>query len=194
MSILGMGSVVLCRFELGRPASRWWVESHPLPAPPLPGDLADVLHILEPLGDQAWGGWKWLLPAAFLAFWWWRRQRRVPPRSRPAAPPRAPRRPSPGSDLGDKIEDLRRQVLLTRRYREGCHRLAALLRRRGEEVESQPMTVWTQGEIGAYLGDIPLSRVMALLTELQYGRQPPLQGDFEGACDLAAEASRGRRW
>ena len=94
----------------------------------------------------------------------------------------------------NRIEELRSQTLYTRRYREGCHRLAALLRQRGEAVESRPMTVWTQGEIAAYLGDVPLSRVMGLLAELQFGREAPQRGDFEGVCDLAAEASQGRRW
>ncbi len=169
-------------------------ESHALAAPALPGDLADVLHLLEPISDERWGGWKWLPLAAILGVWWWRQQRRVAPKPRPVTPIEVPKRLPLGSELADKIERLRQQVLLTRRYREGCHRLAALLRQRGEEAESQPMTVWTQGEITAYLGDIPLSRAMALLAELQFGRRAPGRDDFEGACELAAEASQGRRW
>lgn len=167
---------------------------HALAAPELPADLADVLHLLDSRTDD----WHWLawtlcfVSATVLLAWLGRRRRR--PSSAPAArrPPSAS--PVAASGLAAKIDRLRADVLINGQFRQGCHRLAALLRQQGEQVETQPMTRWTSGEIAQFLGDVPMSRVMGLVAELQFSRQEPLQGDFEGVCELAREAADGRRW
>lgn len=166
-----------------------------LVAPALPGDLAEVLHILDPSTGE---GFPWRLPGLLLAalLWLWLRRRwRWEPPPPPAAPPKAPIVPSQGdSRLAAQIAELRGSVLISGQFRQGCHRLAELLRQRGEEVEGRPLSRWTAGEIAGYLGDSALSRVVTLLAELQFGRRVPNQSDFEGVCELAAEAGQEKRW
>lgn len=173
-----------------------WVEEHALPAPPLPRDVADVLHILEPTPDHdttKWLGWLVLAGLLVLFILWLRGRSAKVIEKEPSPRPISTATP-PSSGLAGQIDSLRAQILNSGEYRQGCHRLAALLRQRGEDVESRPMTVWTSGEIAEFLGDAPLSRVMMLLAELQFGRQVPGRSDFEGVCELASDASAERRW
>lgn len=170
-------------------------QGSPLQAPPLPVDLEDVLHLLDPQPQDTSSTWLFGLLASLtiLAFLSWLARRRKS--TAPVAQP-APRRPKAqnASVLARHIDELRTEILDSGRFRQGCHRLAVLLRQRGETVEAKPMTRWTSGQIGGFLGDVPMSRVIALLTELQFGRNEPDQSDFEGVCELARDAGEGRRW
>ena len=56
-------------------------------------------------------------------------------------------------------------------------------------------TRMTAREIEDRVGERPATRLLALLSDLQFGRREPGRSDFEGACKLAAEvtAKRGGR-
>ncbi len=167
-----------------------------LPAPRLPVDLADVLHLLDPQPQdpQSWTLLYGLLASlAILGLLSWL-SRRKKPMAQPIRPAPRPPKVDTASVLARHIDALRTEILDNGRFRQGCHRLAVLLRQRGEAVEAKPMTRWTSGQIDGFLGDVPMSRVIHLLTDLQFGRKDPDQSDFEGVCELARDAGEGRRW
>ena len=56
-------------------------------------------------------------------------------------------------------------------------------------------TRMTAREIQGRVGERPATRLLSLLSELQFGRRRPTRGDFRGACELATElvSKRGGR-
>jgi len=155
--------------------------------PQLPAGLSPPLHVLEPSGFP-YGA---LLALLALALLWWLLRRRRRPRATATATPRATLAavPGPRSDLQRAIDALRRRTLRSADYRAGCHHLAELLRRHGEETGRHPLSVLTAGEIATLLGRAPLAAVLELLAELQFRRHEPTRDDFEGACDFAGEVA-----
>lgn len=166
----------------------------------LPGRLADPLHFPSP-PSCAWL-LVWLALIGALVGWLlWLAWRRWQARPRPAPAPRPrPTPPPPAGDIGSAIDAIRRRTLAAKSYRRGCHELSGALRAHWEARPpaaggaGAPLTRMTAAEIGRRLGDGAVSRFLALLAQLQFGRRPPSRGDFVGACDLAREvASSGER-
>lgn len=163
-------------------------ETLPLPAPP-----AGPLHYPSP-PSCAWLA-VWLLLIAALAAWLarllWRRWRRhldalPPPQRRPAAP----RRDRAG--IASAIAGIRDRHLEDGTYRLGCHELSGALRGHWEErglarTTGQRFTRMTAREIEGRVGEHPATRLLSLLSELQFGRREPSRDDFQGACELAGE-------
>lgn len=160
---------------------------------PLPGRLAGPLHFPSP-PSCAWL-LVWLLLIAGLAFWLgrllWRRLRRWlaarPPRPAPAPPP-----PPAAAGIFATISGILGRHLQAGSYRQGCHELSGALRRHWEErglVRSAgpPFTRLTAREIADRVGDRPATRLLSLLSTLQFGRREPTRQDLEGACKLAGE-------
>jgi hypothetical protein len=160
---------------------------------PLPEPLAGPLHFPSP-PSCAWL-LVWFLLVAGLLFWLgrllWRRLRRASA-ARGARPAPPPRRRRAASGIGAAIAAILDRHLRSATYRRGCHELSAALRTHWEEGGlGQPagprFTRMTAREIGGRLGDRPATRLLSVLSDLQFGRRGPTREDFQGACDLAAE-------
>lgn len=172
--------------------------SRPLPAGPAP-----PLHY-----DPAGGGW-WtallalavLLALALLLRWWWRRRagaRAVPE----SAPPRATRS---GMTALEKfllhLSEIRRETIDSRRFRDGCHRLALALRDHlaltapGAGAGTAPFDTLTAREIRQRLGRSAATEVLVGLADLRFGEAEPERNDFERAfrdCWRAVGGPRGK--
>ncbi len=160
---------------------------------PLPGRLAGPLHFPSPpscLWLVIWalmlvGLLGWLLRLA-----WRRLRRRQPvPRERPRP---APVRRRTTTGITAAIAAILERNLRRRSYRRGCHELSETLRAHWEEQglgghAGQRLTRMTAREIRGRVGERPATRLLALLSELQFGRRRPSRKEFRGACELAAE-------
>ena len=164
--------------------------TEPLAAADLPAGLGEPLHLLTL--DEGWpGGWLWALLALALA-WLYRRWRRRDGESsahepRSAAPTPGP--PQPSNALARAIDTLRREVLVSADFRDGCYRLAELLRRHGEAMAPYRLSVLTAGEIVNRLGESGLGMVFGLLADLQFRRRDPSRDEFVDICELATVAA-----
>lgn len=162
----------------------------------LPHGFTEPLHILEPF---PWGRLlllglvATLVAALVLLLWrWWRRSRSATP-AVPAAPPPPPAIPG----ILDSLEELRRRYLESALHRQGCHALSELLRRHFGGHHDLPFVFLTAQEIAGRAGDTAMTRLLRVLSDLQFARRPPGAGDFDGACDLARDVlldlNRGSR-
>lgn len=155
---------------------------------PLPAGLAEPLHLLEPSNWRGWvvAGLATLLVAAIACWVFYRRRfdarRRIQPRTAQASPP-GPHE----QGIADAIESIRLRFSRRGLARAGCHALSAALRTHLERRKPIRYSILTAREIGRRLGDTPLTRLLALLSDLQFGRREPARGDLEGLCDLAHE-------
>ena len=170
----------------------------PLPAPP-----ADPLHILQPTTLLALAAVAAGLLAMLLLLWLRHHLRR---RARRAAPPpptpaTAPPARQPAAGIATRIRDLEEKILASKAFREGCHRLAMLIKthlgqRTGIDVERMTSSEIERrfdddGEIDSRIGEF-----MTGLSRRRYGRAEPGRRDFVAACEearllLAAGESRG---
>ena len=158
----------------------------------LPHELTDPMHYLDP----AWVLVPMLVLAglAIAALIWWR-YRRAAAAEASGSPiaSRSGRATRQRAGLVSQIEALKQRFLDRRRYREGCHALAELLRvhvgrRRRIALESR-----TAQEIRDRLGDVGISSLFELLAELQFRRVEPSRDDIAGNCDLVLDTERGKR-
>ena len=162
---------------------------------PLPGPAAGPLHF--PSSPSCAWLLVWFLLVVALLVWLgrllWRRWRRyLASRPAPPARPATPPRRSPG--IASAIAAILERHLSAGSFRQGCHELSGALRRHWEErgllrPAGARLTRMTAREIAGRVGDRPASRLLALLSELQFGRREPSRADFQGACDLAAEVA-----
>ncbi len=162
---------------------------------PLPGPPAGPLHFPSP-PSCAWLV-IWFLLIAGLVVWLgrllWRRLRRHLA-SRPKPPRRQPARRGGAFGIGSAIATILDRNLQAGSYRRGCHELSGALRRHWEErglvrPAGPPFTRMTAREIEGRVGDLPATRLLRLLSELQFGRREPDRSDLEGACTLAVEVT-----
>lgn len=168
---------------------------------PLPGQLAGPLHFPAP-PSCAWL-LVWLLLIAGLVFWlgrllWRRLSRYLESRAKSPAPPPAPRRG--GFGIMSAIAAILDRHLQSESYRKGCHELSVALRTHWEErglvrPAGPRFTRMTAREIEGRVGDRPATRLLSVLSQLQFGRLEPTLDDLQGACDLATElvSKRGKR-
>ncbi len=166
---------------------------------PLPGPLAGPLHFPSP-PSCAWL-LVWLLLLAGLLFWLgrllWRRLRRALA-ARPARPVPPPPPPRSAGGIFSAIASILERHLRAESYRQGCHELSGALRRHWEESglvrpAGPPFTRMTAREIAGRIGDRPATRLLSLLSALQFGRREPTRKDFQGVCELAAELVKERQ-
>lgn len=171
----------------------------PRPLPDLPGPLAEPLHLLEP----SWSLVPWLLFVlvnSLLVAWLRHRYRQhkanraLEPEPEPAPPPR-PAPPAPElSEIERKIQHVRLHHRAPGATREGCHQLSELLRDHltasvaPHHLPPEPESL-TGREMGRLFGGA-VNGFFVLLTGLEFGRRQPHPGEFETACDLAAEVVR----
>lgn len=160
---------------------------------PLPGSLAGPLHYPSP-PSCAWLA-IWLLLILGLVVWlaWrlWRRFRhylaaRPVRRAAPAVRPRG------RFGIASAIAAIIDRHLGAGTYRQGCHDLSDALRTHWEERGlAKPaggrLTRMTAREIEVRVGERPATRLLKLLSELQFARREPTRDDFQGACQLATE-------
>ena len=166
---------------------------------PLPGGLAGPLHYPSPPSC----GWLliWLILVAglvsLLGRLLWRRLRRFL-KERPVRRPSSPARPRGAFGIASAIAAILDRHLQAHTYRQGCHELSGALRRHWEEgglvrPAGAPFTRMTAREIAGRVGDRPATRLLSLLSTLQFGRGEPSRADFQGACELAGElVSKGQ--
>ena len=168
---------------------------------PLPGPLAGSLHFPSP-PSCAWLA-VWILLVAGLLFWLgrllWRRLRRSLAKRSPVPVPPPVRRRGPYG-IASAIAAILDRHLQSESYRKGCHELSGALRRHWEERglvrrAGPRFTHMTAREIQGRVGERPATRLLSVLSGLQFGRRGPSRGDFEGACELATElvSKRGGR-
>ena len=151
----------------------------------LPHGLTEPLRYLQPFPWPALVAAGLALALALaVALALRRRPRRAP--APPAAAPVAPAAAVAGGALAE-LRGLRRRHLEAATYRRGCHDLSAFLRRHLEATRRRPFSSWTAREVRRAEGDTAFSRLLALVSELQFSRRPPARSDFEGICDLAGE-------
>lgn len=160
---------------------------------PLPGAPAGPLHFPSP-PSCAWL-LVWALLVAGLVVWLgrllWRRLRRYldsrPPRPVRAAAPQTGRR-----GILSAIAAILDRHQQSESYRQGCHELSGALRQHWEQSglvkpAGPRFSRMTAREIEDWVGDRPATRLLSLLSQLQFGRREPSRGDFQGACKLAIE-------
>lgn len=168
------------------------------PTQPLPGGLAEPLHLLEPSPYPSMLLAGLLLLAAFGLLLWLgqHRRRAVLAPAGPVGPP-----PPPVADsIAARIREIHQRYRPARKRRRGCHELAATLRHHLDRTAraahiGPPFATLTAREIGRRLGDRPVARLLDLLADLQFSRRLPSRDDFDGACALALEVvgeGRGR--
>lgn len=153
------------------------------PLTDLPHGLTEALHYQEPFP------WIWwvatMLAVALGAFvWWWLRRR--PARAGTGAIPEPETGTAP-IGIEAELGRLRRRHLAGESYRDGCHDLSELLRGHLERTRRRPFSRWTAREAERAEGDTVWTRLLSLLSDLQFSRRPPRRSDFEGACDLARD-------
>ncbi len=160
---------------------------------PLPGPPAGPLHFPSP-PSCAWL-LVWMLVIAGLLFWLgrllWRRLRRYL-ESRPSPPRRPPARRKGAYGILSAISTILDRHLQAKTYRQGCPDLSEALRTHWEErglvrPAGPRFTRMTAREIEGRVGDRPATRLMSMLSELQFGRGEPTGKDLQGACELATE-------
>jgi len=159
----------------------------------LPHELAEPLRYLNPA--WVWGplGALGILALAMLAWWIlrsFRASRRAQPASHPGSTGARPVRPG---GLASQIETLKQRFLDRKRYREGCHALAELLRVQVGRRRRIVLATLTAREIRGRLGELSVTSLFELLAELQFRRAEPSRDDFTGICDLAADTARGKQ-
>ena len=173
----------------------------PVETVPLPGPLSGPLHF--PSSPSCVWLVIWALLIAALVGWLgrllWRRLRRYLD-SRPAPAPRPPARRRGAYGILSAISTILDRHLQARTYRRGCHDLSEALRTYWEErglvrPAGPRFTRMTAREIEGRVGDRPATRLMSMLSELQFGRHEPTREDLQGACELATElvSKRGDR-
>lgn len=173
----------------------------PAEAVPLPGPLAGPLHF--PSSPSCVWFVVWALIIVGLLAWLgrllWRRLRRYL-ESRPSPAPRPPARRRGAYGILSAISTILDRHLQARTYRQGCHELSEALRTHWEErglvrPAGPRFTRMTAREIEGRVGDRPATRLMSMLSELQFGRREPTREDLQGACELATElvSKRGGR-
>lgn len=154
---------------------------------PLPAGLAEPLHLLEPFN------WRGLLSAALAAIvlaaiaYLLFRRRRSRGRRVEAPPPGTSLPRSPVAGIAAAIAAIRGRYSRLRRFRAGCHELSTVLRDHFGQRGRHRYSTLTAREIGERLGDTPMTRLLSLLAELQFGRREPGEADLETICDLAVE-------
>ena len=156
----------------------------------LPAGTGEALHILEPGGPGWWTFLAVLLVPLLmgLVMQW---LKGLPDRGGPAAPrTRMAPPPVPSNDLARAIDTLRDETLADADYRDGCHRLGALMRDHASRT-SPRLNTWTVREIVSRLGDTPYSTVLALLADLQFRRAEPDEEEFLDICQLARDTADG---
>ena len=160
---------------------------------PLPGPMAGALHFPSP-PSCAWL-LVWVLLVTGLLFWLgrllWRRLRRALA-ARPAPPVPHPAPPRGTGGIFSAIAAILERNLQAESYRQGCHELSGALRQHWEESglvrpAGPPFTRMTAREIAGRVGERPATRLLSLLSALQFGRREPTRKDFQGACELAGE-------
>ena len=152
----------------------------------LPGQLADVQHLMSVLPYVAALAMMLLLGLIGLWMKWraWRRRRAPPARTSPApAPAKAAVRVS---GAGDRIRGIRERYERSREYRQGCHELSSALREHFDTKKS-PLAALTAGEIVLRLGETSLARLFQTLAELQFSRDEPTSRAFREVCEQAAK-------
>jgi hypothetical protein len=160
----------------------------------LPAGLSEPLHILEPEGGALW---PWLLALAVLGalILWWRSRRRVQGADTAPVPPSSPRPTLVPASIR-RIEAIQEEALATGAFRQGCHRLAELLREllQGGELGTrvERSDVLTARELRTRLGDTSFARLLLRLAELRFGVNEPDRGDLSKAC-IQARAAVERR-
>ena len=106
-------------------------------------------------------------------------------------PALAPARSRGKYGIGSAIAAILDRHLQSKSYRRGCHELSGALRTHWEESglvrRAGRFTRMTAREIHGRVGERPATRLLSLLSELQFGRRQPTRGDFKGACELATE-------
>jgi hypothetical protein len=168
---------------------------------PLPGELAGPLHYPAP-PSCAWLV-VWFLLVAGLVIWLgrllWRRLASYL-ESRPSPPKRRLARKPVPFGINTAIAKILRRHLKAGTFRQGCHELSEALKIYWEDrgLDHSPgvrFTRMTAREIEGRVGDQPASRLITLLSQLQFGRREPSRDDLQGACDLATDlvAKRGKR-
>ena len=165
----------------------------PAEAVPLPGELAGPLHF--PSSPSCVWLVVWFLLIMALVAWlgrllWKRLRRWVDSRAKPGPRPR--QRPRGAFGIQSAIATILDRHLQSETYRQGCHELSGALRSHWEErgmvrPVGPRFTRMTAREIEDRVGDRPESRLMSVLSELQFGRREPSRNDFTGACKLAGE-------
>ena len=159
---------------------------------PLPGPLAGALHYPSP-PSCAWL-LVWLLLIAGLVVWLarllWRRLRRRA--AAPAAKPPPAARPRGRRGIAAVLAEIFDRHLKAGTYRQGCHELSGALRGHWEErglarPAGPQFSRMTAREIEGRVGDRPATRLLRLLSELQFGRREPSRSDLQGAFKLAVD-------
>ena len=170
---------------------------------PLPAPLADPLHVLPPATPQALVAVVGLaLLALALMIWWLRRRRRPRPAATAPSPPPPLPEAIPSASIGDAIAAIERKYVRSKAFRDGCHALAAAVKRHLEQVTGLGVEEMTGAEIqeafaegvrvggprhGARVGGPQLGRFMTQLSARRYGREEPRRRDFVKACEKARE-------
>ena len=154
---------------------------------PLPAPIADPLHVLPPaslLALMALAGLVLLLLALLVL-------RRLGRRSRPAAATPIPPPPVPAdvptAGIGDRIAAIERKFTRSKRFRDGCHALAAAVKQHLAQATGLGVEEMTSAEIAERLGDARVGRFMTGLSRRRYGRREPRRRDFGAACHEARE-------
>ena len=155
----------------------------------LPHGLTEPLRYLEPFP------WTWVAAALALALGlllWWRLRPAAAAGPSTIGPPPTP--PPAAQGIEAELGRLRSRHLADESYRDGCHELSTLVRGHLERTHRRPFSRWTAREVERAEGDTVWSRLLALVSDLQFGRRAPGRSDFEGACDLARDvvATEGR--
>jgi hypothetical protein len=170
-----------------------WLSVDAAETVPLPGDPAGPLHFPTP-PSCAWLV-VWFLLVVGLLVWLgrllWRRLRRYS-ESRPTLPKRRPKRKPVPFGINTAIAGILSRHLKAGTFRQGCHELSDALRTYWEErglvrPAGPRFTRMTAREIEGRVGDHPASRLISLLSQLQFGRHEPSREDLQGACELASE-------
>jgi hypothetical protein len=146
---------------------------------PLPGPLAEPLHILPP----------WLLLAAVLALllallllpflWWWRRRRRRQQQPVPRASFAASVPEESWDWFAPRVDEIVGNHCRERSYREGCHDLSAAVKQRLEELSRLEIEEMTVTEISACLDEDGIDTFLRRLMSHQFDKQPPGKNDLK---------------
>ncbi len=172
---------------------------NPLPAPP-----ADPLHVLPPASLPALlalAGLVLALLGVILVKLWLARRSRAAATKPPAPPPTVPEA-LPAASIGDAIAAIERKYGRSKAFRDGCHALAAAVKRHLERVTGLGVEEMTGAEIeeafaegvrvggprhGKRIGGPKLGRFMTGLSARRYGREEPRRRHFVKACEEAKE-------
>lgn len=172
---------------------------NPLPAPP-----ADPLHVLPPVSLTtllAMAAPALLLLATILFRLWLARRQRTAAAPKPSSPPPVPEA-VPATSIGEAIATIEAQFTRSKAFRDGCHALAAAVKRHLAQVTGLGVEEMTGAEIaeafaegvrvggprhGRRVGGPKLGRFMTGLSARRYGREEPRRRHFVAACEEARE-------